>query len=269
MKHLRVNGHDMAYADFGSGKTVVCIHGSLGDFRVWSAQFGPLSEKFRVDSVSLRHFFPNRWDGDRATYKMDQHVADVIAFIEALGVGRVHLMGHSRGGHISFRVAQARPDLVDRIVLAEPGGDLDASLRPAGNEAPPMRANVLAVSGKIEAGDVDGGLKDFIDRLEGDGAWERMSPVARQELRDNAPTMIAQTDEQRRPFSLADAQAVRAPALFVIGGATPGNLPVVARVLAQHVREAKTVVIPGTTHFMFEQEPVIYNKAVLDFLGAA
>ena len=67
---------------------------------------------------------------------MAQHTADVIGFIEKLNAGPVDLIGHSRGGHIGFRVAQARPDLLRRLILAEPGGDLDATLDPAYSPAP-------------------------------------------------------------------------------------------------------------------------------------
>ena len=49
---------------------------------------------------------------------MAQHVADVIGFIEKLGAGPVDLMGHSRGGYISFRVAEQRPDLLRKLILA-------------------------------------------------------------------------------------------------------------------------------------------------------
>ena len=49
-------------------------------------------------------------------------------------------MGHSRGGHIAFRVAQQRPDLLRKLVLAEPGGDLDASLDPPVAPAAPSAA---------------------------------------------------------------------------------------------------------------------------------
>ena len=41
-------------------------------------------------------------------------------------------MGHSRGGHIAFRIAQAAARLLRKLVLAEPGGDLDASLGAGG-----------------------------------------------------------------------------------------------------------------------------------------
>lgn len=269
MEHLRVNSHDMAYVALGRGPTLVCVHGSLGDFRVWHAQFGPLSRDRRLISVSLRHFFPDRSVGDGSTYKMAQHVDDTIAFIVALGVGKVDLMGHSRGGHIAFRVAQLRPDLVNKLILAEPGGDLDPSLRPPGNAAPPMRNNVLLAAERVAAGDVDGGLERFIDTLEGAGTWKAMAPGIQQELRDNAHTLVGQTDEQRQPYAKADAEAIEAPTLFICGGNTPGNLPVVLRALAAHVKNARIVTIPGTTHFMFEQDPIAYNRAVLEFLGGS
>jgi pimeloyl-ACP methyl ester carboxylesterase len=37
---LRVNGYDMAYLEVGQGPPPLCVHGSLCDFRVWSAVLG-------------------------------------------------------------------------------------------------------------------------------------------------------------------------------------------------------------------------------------
>src|SRR6266576_5737763 len=146
MQTLRVNGYDMAYLDIGQGPSLLCVHGSLCDFRIWSAVLGPLTRKHRVIAVSFRHFFPEHWDGVGDTYSIAQHTADVIAFIEKLDTGPVDLMGHSRGGHISFRVAQQRPDLLRRLILAEPGGELDASLDPAATGGPSRLAAIAAAA---------------------------------------------------------------------------------------------------------------------------
>ena len=137
MQTLSVNGYDMAYLEIGQGRPLVCVHGTLGDFRTWSAVLGPLSKSHRVIAVSLRHFFPEHWDGVGDDYLMAQHIADMIGFLEKLGDGPVDLMGHSRGGHIAFRVAQLRPDLLRKLVLAEPGGELDATLDPAASGPTP------------------------------------------------------------------------------------------------------------------------------------
>ncbi|MDX2158534.1 MAG: alpha/beta hydrolase [Hyphomicrobiaceae bacterium] len=268
MKCLRINDYDMPYIDIGKGTPLVAIHGSLGDFRSWSPVMGPLSQRFRLIVPSLRHFFPDNWDGKSATYTIAQHVSDVIAFIEALGLGPVHLMGHSRGGHIAFRVAQQRPDLIRRLVLAEPGGELDASLLPAGVTPTAERTESIVEAGRmISAGDVDGGLEHFIDRIYGKGAWAKQPAASKQRRRDNASTIVGQLHEQRQAFTLADAKSITVPTLLIGGELTPGMLPVVLQALAAAIPGARKAMIPMAAHSMFEQAPVRFSELVAGFLG--
>jgi esterase len=269
MQTLRINGYDMAYLELGRGTPLVCIHGTLGDFRTWSSLFGPLSKNHRVISVSLRHFFPEHWDGVGDDYRMAQHVADVIGFIEQLDAGPVDLMGHSRGGHIGFRVAQLRPELLRRLVLAEPGGELDPSLDLAAVPGPSQRAaRFAALAGKISEGDIDGGLKLFFDAIEGDGAWAHLAAAPKQQLRDNAFTLIGQVDENRQPYTRAQAQSIRTPTLFIGGTDTKGALPAVLRALAAQVPGARTAMIPDAGHWMFDEAPQRFCESVLEFLAA-
>jgi pimeloyl-ACP methyl ester carboxylesterase len=153
MQTLHINGTDMAYLDVGQdtnqGPPLVCVHGSLCDFRIWSVVLGPLARTHRVIAPSLRHFFPAYWDGVGDTYSIAQHVDDMIGFIERLGSGPVDLMGHSRGGHIAFRLAGRRPDLLRKLILAEPGGELDGSLDPEVTSGPsPLAARFAAAAAR-------------------------------------------------------------------------------------------------------------------------
>jgi pimeloyl-ACP methyl ester carboxylesterase len=268
MLHRRVNDYDIAYLEVGAGQPLVCVHGTLGDFRVWSPVLGPLSRRRRTFALSLRRFFPEHWDGVGSDYTIAQHVADVIGFIEPIG-GPVDLMGHSRGGHIAFRVAQRRPDLVRRLVLAEPGGDLDASLAPADPgkaPMPPLRASTVMAAERIAAGDMDGALMIFSEIVDGPGAWSHVPAVVRQTWRDNVRTLLGQVNEQRQPFSRTDAQSIRMPTLFVGGADTVGSLPKVLRALAAYVPDARVELIPGAKHFMFEDDPARFCAAVTEFL---
>jgi pimeloyl-ACP methyl ester carboxylesterase len=269
MQSLRVNGTDMAYLELGDGPPLVCVHGSLGDFRTWFPVIGPLSKKHRVIAVSLRHFFPEHWDGAGDTYSIAQHVADVIGFIEKLDVGPTDLMGHSRGGHISFRAAQRRPDLLRRLILVEPGGELDASLDPAAKPGPSqLKARFTVSAERITAGDIDGGLKFFFDTVEGDGAWARLPEAPRQQLRDNAFTLVGQVRDSRPPYSRLDAESIRTPTLFIGGADTKGLLPQVLLALAAHVPDSRKTMVPDTGHWMFEQAPQRFCEIVLEFLAA-
>jgi pimeloyl-ACP methyl ester carboxylesterase len=269
MQTLHVNGYDMAYLEVGQGHPLVCVHGTLGDFRTWYAVLGPLAKQHRVISVSLRRFFPEHWDGVGDDYRMAQHVSDVIAFIEQITPKPVDLMGHSRGGHIAFRVAQQRPDLLRRIVLAEPGGDLDATLDPAFTQgAPsPLGTRVLASVKMVKEGNIDGALQNFVDGIDGDHAWRRLPAPAKQQLRDNIFTLLGQMHEARKPFSLADVQAITTPTLLIGGADTMGSLANNWRVMAGHIAGAKTAEIPAARHWMFEQDPAGFCRAVTAFLA--
>jgi esterase len=269
MQTLHVNGTGVAYLEVGSGSPLVCVHGSLGDFRTWFPVIGPLSRKHRVIAVSLRHFFPEHWDGVGDTYSIAQHVADVIGFIEKLDAGPVDLMGHSRGGHISFRAAQRRPDLLRRLILVEPGGELDTSLDPAVKPGPSqLKARFTVSAERIAAGDIDGGLRFFFDTIEGDGAWARLPEAPRQQLRDNAFTLVGQVRDNRPPYSRLDAESIPMPTLFIGGADTKGLLPLVLHALAANVPDSRKAVIPGTGHWMFEQAPRRFCEIVLEFLAA-
>ena len=258
MQTLNVNGYDMAYLDVGRGAAnsppLVLVHGTLGDFRTWYPVLGPLI------AVSLRHFFPEHWDGVGNDYLMSQHVDDVIGFIESLNVGPVDLMGHSRGGHIGFRVAQARPGLLRKAILAEPGGDLEPALQPASPPPGPvpLGPRIPAAVEKIKAGDVDGALAMFVDGIDGEGAWARWPAAARQQLRDNIHTLLGQVNENRKPFTKSEAESIRTPTLLIGGGDTKGALA---------VRDSRTAMISGTTHPMFEQAPQQFCNVVLEFLA--
>lgn len=268
MQTLAVNGYDMAYLEVGEGPPLVCVHGTLGDFRTWSSVLGPLSQQRRVISVSLRHFFPEHWDGAGDDYLMAQHIADMIAFIEKLDAGRIDLMGHSRGGHIAFRVAERRPALLRKLVLAEPGGEIDATLDPVASMPGPEQraARFAATAAKVREGDIDGGLRMFFDSIEGDGAWARLPAAPKQQLRDNIFTVIGQAGENRKPYTKAEAQSIVTPTLFIGGTDTKGSLPAVLRALSAHVPGARTAMIAGCGHWMFEQAPQEFCRIVLEFL---
>lgn len=57
------------------------------------------------------------------SYSLQDHAGCVIAWLESLGVPQVNLIGHSMGGSIAIMVAAQRPDLIQRLILAEPNLD--------------------------------------------------------------------------------------------------------------------------------------------------
>src|SRR4051794_1581800 len=119
MHLLHVNGHDMAYVEQGKGAPLLLLHGAMCGLRYWASQMETFGRRYRTIAPSLRHFWPERWDGVGDDFTIQQHTEDVAAFVAALGAGPAHLVGHSRDGHVAFRVAQRFPNRIRTLILAE------------------------------------------------------------------------------------------------------------------------------------------------------
>ena len=270
MQSMHVNETGMTFVERGTGVPLVLVHGTLGDRRSWALQMEPFGAHYRTIAVSLRHCWPERWDGEGDDFTIQQHTKDVAAFIAALGAGPVHLMGHSRGGHIAFRVAQHYPGLVRKLVLVEPGGALDASLEPPrAPTSPPIALGPLyaEAAARIRRGEIDEGLAPAIDVIHGPGGWAKLPHEKKQQMRDNARTLIGQIRESRAPFSRADAEAILAPTLLIAGERSPESFHRILDGLESALKDVRRVVIPGASHGSNIDNPKRFAREVLAFLG--
>jgi pimeloyl-ACP methyl ester carboxylesterase len=109
----------MSTFEAGSGEPLVLIHG-LGATK---AEFLPtvpaLAPHFRTIAVDL----PGCGDSDKpfpASYDARFFARWVEALLDALGLDRVHLLGHSMGGRVALEVGMRSPDRINRLVLMTP-----------------------------------------------------------------------------------------------------------------------------------------------------
>jgi pimeloyl-ACP methyl ester carboxylesterase len=268
---LRVNGYDMAYVESGAGVPLLLVHGTLCDYRYWTLQMEPLARDRRVIAVSLRHCYPERRDGSGDDFTIAQHAADVGAFIAALDAGPVHLLGHSRGGRVTFDVARHFPDRIRSLILADPGGTLDDELTPPAGastgQATPYAA-LQACAQLVKQGEIEQGLEKFVELVSGPGIWSRMPEPAKNMLRDNARTLIGQIAAPPEPFSRAAIEAVAAPTLVLVGERSPAFFHQIAAALLRHLRDGRRAIIERAGHAMSIENPAGFNAAVTDFLDA-
>jgi pimeloyl-ACP methyl ester carboxylesterase len=266
---MRVNGYDIAYAERGAGTPVVMVHGSLTDYRFFGNQMRALSAGHRAVALSLRHFYPEVWDGTGGSFSMQQHVSDVAEFIAALEGGPVHLVGHSRGASLCLYLAMRHPERVRSLVVAEGGGNMPAfegESGPIAEGLKPREVNARAVA-QFEAGRLDAGLAQWLDTVSGPGAWNRISEAARQTLRDNAWTLKGQAGDLFPPFGRDDAGRIRAPVLLVGGANSPAYFGRMLDAIGRCIPQAQRVTIPATAHNIPVGNPVAFNRAVLDFIS--
>ncbi|HEY0814153.1 MAG TPA: alpha/beta hydrolase [Pseudonocardia sp.] len=105
-----------------NGRPVLALHGVTGH----ALRFAVLAEQLpelRLFSVDLRGHGRSPWT---PPWGLEQHVADMLDVLDAQGLARVPVVGHSFGGAIAVHLARTAPERVERLVLIDPALGLDA-----------------------------------------------------------------------------------------------------------------------------------------------
>jgi 3-oxoadipate enol-lactonase len=116
---VQAGGVRLAYRTWGpaGAPPVVLLH-ALGDQSSdWAPIAAALAPSWRVYAPDLRGHGASDWPG---SYTIEQLTTDLAAFLDALGLNRVTLAGHSIGGPPAYLYAARHPDRVARLVLEEP-----------------------------------------------------------------------------------------------------------------------------------------------------
>lgn len=120
-RKIDVGGVEFAYRELGarSEVPVVFLHHLTAVLDDWDPRV--------IDGIAAHHrviAFDNRGvgaTGSTVPHTVEQMGTDAIAFIEAMGLKQVDLLGFSLGGGVAQMIALQRPDLVRRMVLAGTG----------------------------------------------------------------------------------------------------------------------------------------------------
>jgi pimeloyl-ACP methyl ester carboxylesterase len=123
-EYLDAGGYRTHYHETGSGETLVFIHGSgpgVTAWANWRLAIPVFARNFHVLAPDVLGFgYSDHPAG--ITYGKDVWVAHLIAFLDAKGVRKCHIVGNSMGGGLAIALAVRRPDLVDRLVLMGSSG---------------------------------------------------------------------------------------------------------------------------------------------------
>ena len=265
VKTLSANGYPIAYVERGSGPTVVIVHGALNDYRSWIPQIEPLSSRFRVVSISLRHYYPEPWKGGDP-FSLKLHAEDVAAFIERLNVGPVHLVGWSRGGTIAADVARLRPDLIRKLVLLDPALYLLLEAPSAAAPDDPRVKRAKATEVYFRKGDMEGGLQFFFDDINGPGAWKRLPEDQRELRRANAWTIVGQLGDVET-VTCSDIGRFKMPVLLMEGEKSPQMFTRMREAFLKCLPASRLIIVPKAAHQMHQMNPPAVNAALMQFLS--
>lgn len=257
MGSITVNGQTIQYTDTDThtdigapaGAAVVFSHGALLDSSMWDTQIAELSPEFRTvawnDRTDAGH---TAWDSAR----------DLLALLDALGISRAVLVGHSQGGFVSLRAALLAPERVAALVLI----DAMATAWPA--EAVEQMGGVrdgFAAAGPEAV--APGLLPALIGRADLHDAWlAKWRAQPRQRLADTMSVLISADDVRDR------LPAITAPALVVHGE----NDPIIPLAAGRDLHAAlpgatDLLIVPGAMHTPALSHPDVLGPVLRGFVA--
>lgn len=108
-----------------TGPALVLVHALGGSSAHWLPQLAALGATCRVFAPDLRGHGRSESPAG-AAHDIAAHAADLLAVVDALGLDRFALAGHSFGAWVALELASSHPDRVNALALLDPGGDTSA-----------------------------------------------------------------------------------------------------------------------------------------------
>lgn len=256
--------------DADGAPPLVMLHGLRSYAETFDEVAGALRGRFRVLSLDQRGRGLTDWDpaGD---YFAARYVRDLERFCDALGLGRLHLLGHSMGGANALLFAGRHPARVASLVIEDNGPG--ASAGGAGTErikrelaATPMhfadraaarafwRANRPNVT---EAAIESRVAHSMVERPDGSYAWRHdQAGIARARL---------DPDPSRIPDLWPSVEAIACPALLVRGARSDFLRADTAAEMVRRNPMIRLAEIDGAGHYVHDDRPVEFLAAVRGF----
>lgn len=244
---IRANGLDMSYVTEGAGPPLVLLHGatSMGTHD-WGAQRPLLRPEFTLYMPDARGHHRTVFDV-RAGWKRADLVSDALAFVDALGLGRFHLMGLSMGARTAVALAITHPQRLLSLIA------VSASLErePAASVA---RRRLDPESILRDEPAWAGELKQRHDTHQGEGHWQRLASA----IRDDTQELTGPTPEELR--------RIRLPVLLAYGDRDPWVPLAQALRIKRQLPDARLLVVPECGHVVEVERPSVFNPAMTGFL---
>jgi pimeloyl-ACP methyl ester carboxylesterase len=236
----------------GNGVPIVLLHPATGSALIWGYQQPVFANAgYRVIAYSRRGYYNSApFDPNNPGIGSEdlRHLAD------ALGLERFHIVASAAGGSIASDFAFSYQErLLSLTISSNSLGVRDgeiakaaAFIRPAGWEQMPAEFRELGPSYRAA-------------NPEGVKAWmelEHKALVGR-DYRQSLKNEIAQ----------ARLRDLKLPTLLIAGAADMSTPPSISRMIAAEIPNSRVALIPESGHSSYWEQPEIFNRAVLDFLG--
>jgi pimeloyl-ACP methyl ester carboxylesterase len=253
---VQIPGARIFYIDSGgNGTPVVFLHATTGSARVWEHQIPAITAAgYRFIAYDRRGW--GRTEVDPAGPQPGTGADDLKCLIEALKIGRFHLVGTAAGAIVAIDYRLSFPEQVRSLVLANTiGGVVDEEYLNLGRKIRPPQFDALPPEFKELGPAYRASNQQGVDRwMEFERASRRAGAAA-----------AAQTMRNRITLSLLGT-TIHLPTLLIAGGSDLYSPPPIMQLFANKIRGSRMATIPNAGHSSWWEAPELFNRALLRFL---
>lgn len=252
---------EMAYEVAGEGHPLILISGVGYGGWFWHKVVPALSEHFRV--VTFDNRGAGGTDKPGGPYTTAMMAADTAGLLDGLGIRKAYVLGHSLGGFIAQELALARPELVEKLILA--------STTYGGPNVIPITPEALEVLTKRDGDPVEL-VQRGIQVACAPGFAERHPEIVQELLQYRLTNPVPPAQYQAQVMAGATHNAedrvhrITCPVLVLFGEhdkvVPPGN----AELLARKLPNARVKILPNVGHVFPVEDPEATVQAILEFL---
>jgi pimeloyl-ACP methyl ester carboxylesterase len=272
---------EMAYLDFGPAERapdLVFLHANGFNARAYRTILAPLASGLRILAPDQRGHGATTLPTDHPRTSWLDLKDDLLAFLDAMGLRRVALAGHSMGGTASLLAAADAPERVRALAL------LDPVIRPPG-AAPAAAADIGAsamVQGAVRRRRVFPSRAAAVENYRGRGAFRTWTEAMLEDyvaagfhdLADGAVTLACTPEWEVSNYLSQDHdawaafEASRCPIRILRAERdSPGRIDEGLDRLAATGR-IRVETVPDTTHFLPMERPELVREAIQEAVAA-
>jgi pimeloyl-ACP methyl ester carboxylesterase len=268
LHRVRIDGSELSYVDQGEGRAVVFVHGGMSDHRCWDAHRPSIALRYRVIAPTLRYFGSSPWADDGRHFSMQVHADDLAAFIGALRLGPVAMVGRSYGAAVVLVMAVRHPSLVERLFLYEPGlATFVTDPADAARAADDRRQAFNAAKAAVDEGDIDRAVELLMDAADGRvGAFRQLPDQIRGVMLENGRILPLLFASPAPSITCADLGRLGIPVSLVVGEQSRVFYRIAAEAAHRCIAGSRLIEVPNARHLWPSQEPAAFGQLVLDFL---
>ncbi|MCB2231705.1 alpha/beta hydrolase [bacterium] len=233
----------------GSGPAVVCLHSSTGSSKQWTLLTEHLSQRYEVLSPDLYGYGQSPAWSEKRILSLDDEIALLRPVLDSIS-GPFHVIGHSYGAAVAFKLALTVPNRVRSVTVFEPVlFNLIFSLKEtqvAAKEIWAVRDDVRAL---VHAGETERAALRFIDYWSGPGVWDSLPSWQRQAIAKRMVKVVSDFDATfGNPTPLEAYRELDIPTLFLYGLESPTATQEIAQWLGGHLPRAEVRGLLGMGH---------------------